>query len=71
MMLSKMLAPVKVLLLARRVDEAVESVAQPKIPEAQVRKEPPWQVAREKPLILVPKRLVVEAVVAKRFVVVA
>jgi hypothetical protein len=41
-------------------------VAQPKIPEAHVRKEPAWQVVREKPLIRVPKRLVVEAVVEKR-----
>ncbi len=69
----KVLAPEKVLLSARRVVEAVESVgvAQPKAPEEHCTKEPPVQVERPKPLMLVPKRLVVEAVVLKRLVEVA
>jgi hypothetical protein len=51
--------------------EVLSSVSQPKIPPVQVTKDPEAQVVRPKPLILVPKRLVVEAVVAKRLVVVA
>ena len=67
----KTLEPEKVLLFERRVEEAVESVAQPKRLEDQVRKEPAWQVTRPKPPTLVPKRLVVEAVVEKKLVEVA
>ena len=53
-------------------DEPVlSSVSQPKIPPVQVTKEPEAQVERPKPLMFVPQRLVVEAVVAKRLVVVA
>jgi hypothetical protein len=46
-------------------------VSQPKIPPVQVTKDPEAQVERPKPEMFVPKRLVVEAVVAKREVVVA
>ena len=49
----------------------LSSVSQPKIPPVQVMNDPEAQVLRPKPLMFVPKRLVVEAVVAKRFVVVA
>ena len=49
----------------------LSSVSQPKMPPVQVTKDPEAQVVRLKPLILVPKRLVVDAVVAKRLVVVA
>jgi hypothetical protein len=49
----------------------LSSVSQPKIPPVQVTNDPEAQVVRPKPVILVPERLVVEAVVAKRLVVVA
>ena len=49
----------------------LSSVSQPKIPPVQVTKEPEAQVVRPKPWMLVPERLVVDAVVAKRLVVVA
>ena len=49
----------------------LSSVSQPKMPPEYVRKEPDWQVARLKPVIAVPERLVVDAVVAKKLVVVA
>ena len=49
----------------------LSSASQPKTPPAQVRTLLLWQVVRLKPLILVPVRLVVEALVAKRLVVVA
>ncbi len=49
----------------------LSSVSQPKIPPVQVTKEPEAQVVRPKPLILVPERLVVLAVVANKLVVVA
>jgi hypothetical protein len=52
-------------------EDPVPSGAQPKTPPVQVRKLPEAQVERPKPLMLVPQRLVVEAVVAKRLVVVA
>ncbi len=59
----KALMPVQVLLLARRVDEAVESVPQVTWPEELVSRVSQAPVAK--------KRLVVEAVVAKKLVVVA
>lgn len=49
----------------------LSSVSQPKMPPVQVTKEPEAQVARPKPLIFVPQRLVVLAVVANKLVVVA
>ncbi len=49
----------------------LSSTSQPKTPPAQVRTLFDWQVVRLKPLIEVPVRLVVEALVAKRLVVVA
>ena len=49
----------------------MSSVSQPKTPPVQVTNEPEAQVERPKPLMLVPKRLVVEAVVANKLVVVA
>ncbi len=59
----KALIPVQVLLLARRVDEAVESVPQITWPEELVSRVSQAPVAK--------KRLVVEAVVAKKLVEVA
>jgi hypothetical protein len=69
----KTLPPEKVLLSARRVDEAAVTVLlQPKLPLDQVRAlEAVLQVRSPKPFTVVPKKLVVEAVVAKRLVVVA
>jgi len=52
-------------------EEPVVSGAQPKTPPDQVRKLPAVQLARPKPLMLVPERLVVEAVPEKRAEVVA
>ena len=49
----------------------LSSVSQPKMPPVQVTKEPEAQVERPKPEMLVPQRLVVLAVVAKKLVVVA
>ena len=49
----------------------MSSVSQPKIPPVQVTKDPEAQVVRPKPLMEVPKRLVVEAVVEKKLVEVA
>ena len=46
-------------------------VLQPKEPPDHWRKSPPLQVARPNPFITVPKRLVVEALVAKKLVEVA
>ena len=51
--------------------EPESSVSQPKMPLVQVTKDPEAQVERPKPEILVPVRLVVEALVAKKLVVVA
>jgi len=51
--------------------EPESSVSQPKIPPVQVTKDPEAQVVRPKPEILVPVRLVVLAVVAKKLVEVA
>ncbi len=59
----KALIPVQVLLLARSVDEAVESVPQTICPEELVSRVSQAPVAK--------KRLVVEAVVAKKLVEVA
>ena len=70
-MLEKMLAPVKVLESVSKVEEAVESVAQTKLPPVQVSLLVPVQVLKPKPLIAAPKRLVVEAVVEKKLVEVA
>ncbi len=46
-------------------------MSQPNTPPVHVRKEPEAQVPRPKPLMFVPKRLVVEAVVEKKDVEVA
>ena len=51
--------------------EPVSSVSQPKVPPAQVKTLLDWQVARPAPLNKAVKRLELEAVVEKKFVVVA
>jgi hypothetical protein len=69
----KVLSPLKPLLSVRRVDEAKpERVTQESDPPLQCKLWLlPVQVVRPKPLMSVPKRCVVEALVAKKLVVVA
>jgi len=68
---AKRFPPVQVLLSARSVEEAVLSDAQEKLPPFQMSLFPPVQGVRPNPLMEVPERFVVDAFVAKKFVVVA
>jgi hypothetical protein len=67
----KALVPVQVFESPRSVEEAVASVAHINTPPDQVSLLVPVHVERPKPFIAVPNRFVVEALVLKKFVVVA